>query len=425
MSESFIEKIRRLTEPEYFKFWLIPRAQIRQRKSVREIRKKGYARIVFLVSSLPMWKFQPLFDRLRKDSRFEVFIAIYPFPTLSETQKKDCVTDLCTFFTNHGISPIDLSCYDRPGEKLRSEINPDLLFYPQPYNHLYWNDLDNQFFSDKLTCYIPYAVFTSRESWAYKTLLSNTAWRLFYPTGARKQEAQEVLYNQGRNIRVTGEVTADLFCEDNSKDPWKPQNHPKKRIIWAPHFSILGGCLHRDSFSWLHITMLKVAEYYKDIVQFSFKPHPRLFSTLCEMPEWGEERVEAYYRTWADGENTQLDTGPYIDLFKGSDAMIHDSSSFSVEYLFTRKPALFTSKNLSSVLNQLNTFGQEAILAHYLCGTESLITNFIEKTVIDGEDPHRMNREAFYQKYLLPPSGNSVSENIFNEILTGLGLNQR
>lgn len=424
MPESFLEKIRRLTEPEYFKFFLIPRARLRQRKCVRKIRKTGHVRVIFLVSSLPMWKFQPLFDRLHTDSRFEVAIAIFPFPTFSETQKQSEIEAISDYCKKHGIRHIDLSSHTAPGKVLRATFNPDLLFYPQPYNHLFGNDLDHQFFSDKLICYIPYAIFTSRESWAYKTLLNNTAWRLFYPSEARKQEAIQALYNQGRNIRITGEILSDLFRGGNRNNSvWKPQKNTKKRIIWAPHFSVQdGGPLHRDSFIWLNAVMLDLASRYKDRIQFCFKPHPRLFSALCEMPEWGEERTRTYYKRWIDGENTQLNTGSYIDLFMESDAMIHDSSSFTAEYLFTGKPVLFTSQKISAVLAPLNEVGRDAIMAHYICNTELGIIDFIERTILGNQDTMQVDRELFYQKYLCPPEGHPASESIYTELLSGLGL---
>ena len=168
--------------------------------------------------------------------------------------------------------------------------------------------------------------------------------------------------------------------------------------------------------------MVDIAHRYKDKVQFSFKPHPRLLQSLYETPEWGKEKTDAYYRIWQDGENTQLDTGSYIDLFKHSDAMIMDSSSFTVEYHYTGKPFLFTTKNLEADLEQLNTFGREAILAQYVSDSEAGIIDFIEKTVLGSEDPKRPERESFCLKHLCPPNGNSVSENIYNEILKGVGF---
>lgn len=413
-----------MIEPLQYKLFLIPRATIMQRRKIRQIRKKGCAKVVFLVSSLPMWKFQPLFDLLRNDSRFSVSIAIHPFPFSPEKQYSD-TEQLINFFSSNGIPFLNLHGATKPGAIVRESLQPDIIFYPQPYLHYFNNDLDCQFFFDNLICYIPYAALTSREVWAYKNLLNNVAWRIFYPSEAQKKEASEVLYNKGKSIRITGEYISDLFRNFPETDPWKKQPTPKKRIIWAPHYSLHDtNLLHRNSFVWLSQTMLDLAHRYKGKVQFSFKPHPRLQQSLYEMPEWGKERTDAYYRIWRDGENTQLDTGPYIDLFQYSDAMIMDSSSFTVEYHYTGKPFLFTTQNLEAELDHLNTFGKEAILAQYISDSISGIIDFIENTVLGGEDPKKPERESFYLKYLCPPEGNSASENIHNEILNGLGFEQ-
>ena len=426
MGKSIIETLRRVTEPAYFKFFLIPRARMKQTRCIREIRKEGKAKIVFIVSSLPMWRLQSLFNQLQDDVHFDVSIAIYPFNNWPCEQKARAMEELRDYFSQQGIQILDLSQKTFPGKSLREMKNPDLIFYPQPYNHLFWNDLDNQYFEDKLVCYIPYGMPVVRLPWIDKTLLHNTAWRVFLHSESRKQQAQSVLFNHGRNIRVTGEPISDLFKLPAKNQVWKKQEQQKKRVIWAPHYSILSDdLLHQNSFLWLSDSMLKIAENYKDQIQFSFKPHPRLFLTLCELPDWGRKRAEAYYKAWREGENTQLDIGYYIDLFKDADAMIHDSSSFTAEFHYTKKPVLFTTKNADEVINTLNEFGKEALSAHYFADSEEKIVDFIEKTVLGGDDPKKPERESFYQKYLLPPNGQSVAENIYDEILSGLGWRKR
>lgn len=423
MAEAVIDKIRRLTKPVYYKFILIPRAKIKQYWCVKQIKKKRNARIVFLVSSLPMWRCQALFNRLQNDHRFDVSVAIYPFRSFNREEKESAIQRLRVFFSRQNIPLFDLSNETSPGHMLRRVVNPDLIFYPQPYNGLFGNDLDSQFFSDKLICFIPYGMPVVKSPWIDRNFLNNTAWRVFFHSEMRKRQAKEVLFNHGRNIRITGDPISDLFKEPVKESAWKTQKCEKKKIIWAPHYSFQKhDRLHLDSFIWLYEAMFKLAMTYRDSIQFSFKPHPKLLTSLYEIPEWGAEKADAYYNMWAEGDNTQLDTGQYIDLFKESDAMIHDSSSFTAEYLFTGKPALFTSKDINSVFEQMNEFGFNALSAHYICNSVAGITHFIEETVLGGNDPLKSTREAFYQKYLCPPKGHPVSVNIYNEIIDGLGF---
>jgi hypothetical protein len=416
--------VRKLTEPAYFRLVLVPRARCRQRARVKAIRQKGKAQLTFIVSSMPMWRFQNLYDLLSLDPRFSLEIALYPFPSYSTEQQVKSMEELRKYFTQKGMHYLDLSREKAPGTVLREQANPDILFYPQPYDHLFWNDLDNQYFGHSLICYIPYAMLTSSGRWAYRTLLCDTAWRLFYSSEARRKEAMKVLYNGGRNIRVTGEMMSDVFSAPARKKVWKEQETEKKKIIWAPHYSLIDkGMMHRDSFTWLSGFMWELAGRYRDKIQFAFKPHPRLLTELYDHPDWGQEKADAYYRQWAEGANTQLETGPYTDLFKESDAMIHDCGSFSVEYHFTGNPVLFTTKDVQAAIGNQNELGRDGILAHYLGGSEEEIVAFIEDVVLGGKDPKKEERQAYYQKYLCPPGGHSVAENIYNEILKGIGFN--
>lgn len=423
MAESLENKIRRITEPAYFKCVLIPRAKRHQKHVVRCIRRRGKARLVFIVSSLPMWRFQPLLNLLLDDPRFEVTIVVFPFTNFSSSERVSTADGIITFFNTLNINCVNLCNEPKPGEILQEVANPDIIFYPQPYNHLFGNDLDCYSFDDRLLCYIPYASLTASGDWPYKTYLNQIAWRLFFPSIASKQEVATVLFNSGKNIRVVGEVIADLFSTPPSSDPWKKQTTPKKRIIWAPHYSIKDeGLLHRNSFIRLSEFMWEIATSYQDRIQIAFKPHPRLKTELYAMESWGKEKTDQYYARWENGDNTQLETGSYIDLFKTSDAMIHDSSSFTVEYHLTGNPVLFTSDDLKDVFARLNPFGQEAIQAHYKGNTEKEIVDFIESVVLRGEDPMKEVRETFYDSFLRPPAGKSVAENIYHEILIGLGF---
>ena len=100
--------------------------------------------------------------------------------------------------------------------------------------------------------------------------------------------------------------------------------------------------------------------------------------------------------------------------------MIHDSSSFSVEYHFTGKPVLFTAADLNPITSILNDFGQAAIQGHYQGKDFDDITSFLDNVVLKGDDPMKEDRQAFYNQYLMPPGGKSVAENIYQEIVSSI-----
>ena len=233
-----------------------------------------------------------------------------------------------------------------------------------------------------------------------------------------------IALNKGKNVKVVGFTAFDQFADCGRTIQWKKQECDKKKVIWAPHYSITDkGPIHHGSFLEIYDTMLEMARQFQTDIQFAFKPHPRLLSELYEYPVWGKERTDNYYRCWKDGNNTQLVTGDYVDLFLSSDAMIHDSVSFMAEYHFSHQPALYITGDVQQTKRQLNELGNRAIDAHYLGKQKSEIISFLENVVLRGEDPLRNKRLAFYNDYLIPPGGKSVAEIIYEDLIESLKLN--
>ena len=157
--------------------------------------------------------------------------------------------------------------------------------------------------------------------------------------------------------------------------------------------------------------MKKLAEKYKDCVQWVFKPHPSLKQKLYYL--WGEERTNAYWAFWADSDNCQLEEGKYTALFKYSDAMMHDCASFTVEYLYMQKPCMYLVNGKAHPLNDLGSACYDLYYkGHNLDEIELFVNN-----VIHGVDPMKEKRQHFFNEYLLPPNGKSACDNIIDRIL--------
>ena len=137
-------------------------------------------------------------------------------------------------------------------------------------------------------------------------------------------------------------------------------------------------------------------------------------------PDWGKQKTDAYYEAWATQHNTQLETGGYIDLFMTSDAMIHDSGSFCVEYHYTKNPVMYMAKNFEEQVSVKGDFGQLAMRLHYVGSNQSDIIRFIDDVVQNGNDSMKEHRNDFYNQYLLPPNGKTVAENIIEVLLKSL-----
>ena len=126
------------------------------------------------------------------------------------------------------------------------------------------------------------------------------------------------------------------------------------------------------------------------------------------------KKTDEYYRAWAKMENTLLAEGEYVELFKSSDALIHDCGSFMAEYLVTNKPVLFLEKNNYKM--PLNEFGKLCLNQHYIARKKQTIITFLDDVVLGSNDPMKEQRLAFVNNELKMNSSELVADRIFKEI---------
>lgn len=398
---------------------MIARSQKQTRKAAAALRNKQNIEVAFLLSIPGMWKLDYLFQLMRDSKRYHPYIVIFPYSQYKgfNTQAvADTVKRTEQFVKDRGYEYV--IPYDQHTGKwvdIRKTLNPDIVFFTTPYRDIppqyyYYN------FSDKLTCYVPYA-FQAMNAYNlnYNQIAINLYGLNFAETPMHIDFARRYSKSHGANFVLTGYPGIEVFLRSDyhSPDPWKKQNVAKKRIIWAPHHTIDGSDDFQSS-TFLHNCdlMLQLAKQYSDRVQFAFKPHQLLKFKLIQL--WGEERTNNYYAQWQQMENTQLEESSYIDLFIHSDAMMHDSGSFTVEYLYLNKPVLYLVHD-NHPEQQFNLFGQKAFACHRKGQTAEQIRSFIDD-VIDGNDPMHDQRNDFFNSYLLPPSNSLPSENILNAI---------
>lgn len=392
----------------------------RNKRNEERICQKDTITVVFFASNVSMWHYQGLYEEMLKYPRFRPFIVLSPFTTFEKEYRIRCVEELRVFFEKKGVSYIDYDTDKMKGYDVKGNIRPDLLFYTQPYLTVYCKEHRYYRFNDSLLAYYPYFFRYSSKPFAYNEDYNNRAWRLYYETEMHKNDAAKTATIGDYNVRVVGYPNADEFLK-KPKDVWKAQNEKKKRVIWAPHFTLQEDAWSmKSNFLWLYDIMLNLAEKYKDSIQFAFKPHPRLYTELCKYPGWGKEKANSYYEKWEKGSNCQLEIGDFIDLFMTSDAMIHDCGSFSVEYMYTGKPVMFISKDIMRVYNQMSEFGRNMIEQHYIAKEEKDIVTFLEEIVLGGVDPKLDDRQMIKQKYLFPQNGKTVAANTMDDIITSL-----
>ena len=384
----------------------------RERKVIENIRQKlgrgERINVAFLAMSVSFWKYDELFAFMRQDRRYNprVIFTARPIdaPEIQEMHRQK----------------IETYCNERgfPFQESLKDFEPDILFYAQPYKNSVMENMRAYNFTKALICYVPYAFFISNYKWAYDAQVHNLAWKLFYPSELHRKNAEELAFNKGRNVEVVGYPLADKFATPAKSDPWKIKDKNLKRIVWGVHHSILSDDL-ADCGTFLKFadTMLQLAKSRPDY-QFAFKPHPHLKEHLYKHPDWGKDRSDAYYAEWNKADNTFLVDGDYIDLFKTSDALIHDCGSFTVEYLFVDKPVLYIGNERNNILCN---FGKAAMNANYTQKDFS-VEEFLQMVSgKNGEDFKKSIRQEMYRKYLKIPQGKSFAENIMDLLEKNFG----
>ena len=401
-----LEKIQRWSERFLYKMlYYIYKSYLPFR--VRKIRKQSKIRVLFFLTELSTWKTEDLYLLMKKHPRFNVVIGISRSVPVPEAKKQ-----LQLYLESHNYKYLDLDM----GESYSQTISPDIVFYQKPYDSEILQSNRYKYHLNSLFCFCTYGFNTILESWAVNQPLLYHAWQIYMENSSVSNEFRRIMLKNKRSFVVTGLPMMDILGKDkeNFPNPWL--NNEKKKIIYAPHHTI--GDLHVEGIPYSTFLdyadgILTLAEKYSTHVHFAFKPHPILYGKLLKI--WGKQRTQQYYDRWSSLPNTQIETGDYLGLFKHSDAMIHDCSSFQVEYLYTHNPVLFLMRNeyepdnLSSIAKSSFDLHEKA---RCLEDIEAFIVN-----VINGIDKLKGDREDYVKTNLIPPNNKTACENIIDAIL--------
>lgn len=373
---------------------------------VFQVRRKRQIEVVFVISELGAWKTEALYKEMLEHPRFSPKIAV-----VNSTENPDAKQVVKHYLDTKGYNYASLE----DDELIYDYFTADIIFYQKPYwwvipdKHRYGNNYKSLF------CFVTYGISTIKEKWAINQPIQLYAWQNYQFNDSCASEFKELSLINGKNFVVTGFPMTDSFTKYKASGfPWKETGKKLKKIIWAPHHTLPDGdnWLNYSTFLNYAQFMLDVAHGYSDRVQIAFKPHPLLKPKLDRL--WGKEKADQYYASWENGINTQLVEGEYVDLFMQSDAMIHDCSSFIIEYLYTGKPILFLDNGSDHTANMLG-YAAKAFNLQYKATEEAEIRSFIQ-SVLDGNDERKPERESFAKSNIIP-SGESACNNIIKSIL--------
>ena len=380
---------------------------------INKLKKKEKIRVAFFVIQCAVWKCDRIYKKFLEDNRFEPVIVIAPYILAGKEIMIRDMNQAYNYFNTKNYKVI--KTYDEIKDAwldVKNVINPDMVFFTNPYKGLTKDEYYIYNWLDTLTFYVSYFYSCgSRDEVFQNNPLQNLVWRYFCEYESKKEEIAKVAYSKARNVVYTGYPGLDDLLFYNN-----PITNKRKKIIWAPHHTIIGqpGCDLSNFLQYANF-MLDISQKYPDL-DFVFKPHPLLINKLYTHKDWGKEKADAYYAEWQNKPNTHVELGEYVDLFQSSDAMIHDCGSFINEYLAVNKPCMFCVKNKFAWDNLSEKTHEMFDKCYYLAYKKKDIIDFIENVVIKEHDHKKNSRTQYIKENLLPPNGLTASENIFNYI---------
>ncbi len=386
--------------------------------AVKLLAEKPRIKVGFVVYSASMWSCDKLYRCFLADSRFDPFLILCSLKCSSLTAEKEVYANSLKFFTSNGYKTY--STADNSNGSLGDFGNPDILIYLTPYT----TALVPQCFDiakiplDKLCVYIPYSIIVSGSQKLFVNSAVNLAWKCFCESRSYFELLQSEAELGGKNAVYSGFPGLDSLIEGKDKGLFKGKTGNKK-IIYAPHFSVGNSGIGFSTFEQNYRFMFELAQNTADNVSWIIKPHPRLKSesVLCGIFK-SEAEFDEYIAKWDSLPNARsMFGGGYNDLFAESDAIILDSASFLVEYQFTGNPLLFLTNEKQS----FNSFGKSVLNTVYKAEGSNFekISSFVNDTVLNGHDPMKIQRQAFFDNelnYIEHNGGLTASEKIFSVI---------
>ena len=383
------------------------------RKVLNRIRKtKLPLKVMFIVEENAKWGWQSIYDEMKKDNKNFEILPIVALPA-GFVQYEYTQEETIEFFKKRNISAIN--GYDKETGKAINlkELKADLVMYQQPtcikdyYSPEYLSE-------NSLCCIIPYGYSSLEEnSWGsdfIKTKLANM-WKMFVESNYHRSYTEKAAKLRNKDIvKVSGYPKFDAYKQPISKEMlelWKETNRKSSgRIIYAPHHTIE---THRHEMSNFKEQYLFFLEFAKNNPQYSFiyKPHPLLRSKCIYENFLSAEEYDEYEKTWNELPNaSSYNQGDYFDIFKSSDLLITDCSSFLGEYFVSGKPIIFLDKKNRAGFNE---FGELMKTTFYTPKTTEEIPQIIENLLLNKEDTSKEERlQIIAKEYFLPQEGIGV-----------------
>ena len=390
-------------------------------ESVKKIRRKSKIKIGFVTDNAAMWCGDKLYNYFAQNGRFEttVFLCLQRDKSTVQTMIDDFHRAI-EKFKAHGINIVGIS---ENGTKIPKQ---DVIFFLRPY-FPYYSDAFQTYnlTAETLIIHVPYGLKTDPIDRGLSTdyPIYKFIWKGFFETSQIIKDLDGYCkLGMPRGI-YSGTPKLDVFFEDKNKLKfnWKMTRPDAKKIIWAPHWSIVVG-LEYATFQWNFKFFYEFAKSHPE-TSWVVKPHPHLLHSAVDTGVFPSiEAFQKYLDAWNDLPNAQVATGSYYqEIFATSDGMILDSSSFIAEYQYVDKPMIFLTREGE----KFHELGEKILSASYLVDGRDFygISTLIKEIIIKGNDPMAFSRKKVFDEHLnyVKANGMTASEYIYKNISQELG----
>ena len=269
----------------------------------------------------------------------------------------------------------------------------DLIYYANPYDAMVHKYHKIVYASTKnvLPVYVSYGYDVGRLTTLdrIKKPELNLVWKLFADTTYMYDDYVKEQVVKGRNVVLAG------YSKMDNLQNYQATHHARKKILITPHHTVTRKDIPLSNFIKYSDLILELPLMFPNI-DFVFRPHPLLFTTLINEGLWTHDKVDQYIAA-IEARGIEYSTGgDYLQLFAECDAIINDCGSFTVEWLYTGKPGCFVYKD---ELNEglLTTLMNKAITAYTVARSKDDIIEFVKK-ISEDMDEHNYEMEPWVKE---------------------------
>lgn len=389
-------------------------------KVLKRLKNKEKIKIIFIVESNQKWIWQSVYDEFKKDNKFELLLVSLPLQSKLGVTIYPQQEDI-DFFSKLKMPIIDGYDYNEKKCIDIEKLGADIIFYTHPW-FVNDNGIPPSIISKfALTCAISYG-FNVVESnlWGTTTptIFCSNLWTMFAESKFHKPFYENATNLKHKDILlVTGYPKMDAYklpINQSFEKLWKQSEGIRKpRIIYAPHHSI------ERNEGFCASNFAEHATFFLDFIKkhqeydFLLKPHPLLKSKCISTGFMNENEYNEYINEWKSQPNANVyEHGNYYDIFKTSDLLITDCSSFLGEYFVSGKPIIFLQNKKRIPFNKL---GKKLISAMYKIENIQEINNILQNIFSNNNDYMKFKREKLIKTCFITPQ-NTIANYIVKYI---------